>query len=63
MRHIVKGVGQVLFVTIILVMAIFIEEVLGQVLGQGILSGWAVSMVVVDLLLIHKRLHLHLYLR
>ena len=63
MRHIVKGVSQVLFITIMLAMAISIEEVFGQVLGQGILSGWAVSMVVVDLLLIHKRLHLHLYLR
>ena len=63
MRHIVKGVSQLLFITIMLVMAISIEEVFGQVLGQGILSGWAVSMVVVDLLLIHKRLHLHLYLR
>ena len=63
MRHIVKGVSQLLFITIMLVMAISIEEVFGQVLGQGILSGWAVSMVVVDLLHIHKRLHLHLYPR
>ena len=62
MRHTVKGASQVLFITIMLVMAISIEEGFGQVLGQGILSGWAVSMVV-DLLHIHKRLHLHLYPR